>query len=435
MEWPSDPGLANVVRTLTSGVRLPRMKLLHRDLPRVAIADVEAITRRELRRLLADADGHGAPIAVGVGSRGIVHLAALVRAVVDELGRAGFAPFVVPAMGSHGGATARGQEEVLARYGIDETTMGVPVRATMETAVVGEVDGTEVRLDRHVVECGRVFLVCRIKPHTDFRGDIESGPTKMAAIGLGKQAGAQAIHALGVHGLRHLMPQIGRYVASTWLLGALAVVENPLEQTAVVRALRAEEIGGDAERSLLCLARDLMPALPVHDLDVLVIERIGKDISGTGMDPNVTRRWLVPGIDEPDARCRTIVALDLTEQSHGNAIGMGLADFVPESFARKVDLTATYMNTLTSGWAGLRRGRLPIVLPTARDAVLTALAAAGAGGRPRRLVWIRDTLHVDRVAVSEALWDEVAAQDDATLGETFLAFDGSAAAPSLIPFG
>jgi hypothetical protein len=201
-------------------------------------------------------------------------------------------------------------------------------------------------------------------------------------------------------------------------------VENEREETALIRGLRPSEIGTRVESELLNQARCFLPELPLRDVDVLVVDRMGKDISGTGMDPNVIGRWLVPGMVEPvDTTVRTIVVLDLTERSHGNAIGLGLADFIPGSLARKVDLSATYINTLTSGWAGLRRGRLPIVLPTARTTLLAAIAAAGAIGRPVRMLWIHDTLSLSRFAASESLWPELTEDPATTVGSPFeLAF-------------
>jgi hypothetical protein len=428
----ADPELSRLVSGLGGPVRMPLMRLAHRSGDAVTVTDLPGSVRAETRRVLRQAPPPPAsptppPIAVAVGSRGIAGLPVIVATVVEELRRAGYAPFIVPAMGSHGGGTAEGQRAVLAGYGITEERLGVPVRATMETTVIGTAEGVPVHLDRIVAETGRAFLVCRVKPHTDFQGPIESGAAKMAAIGLGKQAGAATVHGLGTDGLRRVMPAVGRYVADRYLLGALAVVENEFDETALVRGLAPGEIGRSGETALLDLARSWLPRLPADDLDLLLIDRMGKDISGTGMDPNVIGRWLVPGLAEPDRpRIRCVVVLDLTDASHGNAIGVGLADFAPARLLAKIDFRAFYLNTMTSGWAGIRRGRLPIILPTDRDAVLAALAIAGPRARrAARVAWISDTLHTRRCAVSEALWPEVA--DGAGLrlsGEPFaLPFD------------
>jgi hypothetical protein len=421
---PVDDGMAELVGHLAAGVELPQVGLVAQRSTTPSLDDVAGTARSEVRRLVEAAAANPetaapGPIAVGVGSRGIAHLSDIVAVVVDELKRGGYQPFVVPAMGSHGGGTVAGQLEVLEGYGISEAALGVPVRATMDTVVTGHVGETEgghgrvpVHLDRYVAEAGRAFLVARVKPHTDFRGPIESGPCKMAAIGLGKQAGAATLHALGLAGLRDVMPEAGRFTARRILLGALAIVENEADDTASITGLDGTEVGGPKETSLLDQARLSLPRIPFSHLDVLVIERIGKDISGTGMDPNVAGRWMVTGLAEPDPLpVRSIVALDLTDASHGNALGMGLADFVAQRLADKVDPVKVAMNAITSGWAAIGRARTPIVMPRDRDAIVAALASCGRTASGARLVWIRDTLHTATMAVSASLWDEIADHD------------------------
>lgn len=404
MTWPSLDGLGVLVDRLADGVELPRLRLVHRPSGHQPLTDVNAAVAAQVRGVLAARPPAPGPVAVAVGSRGIAHLQDIVRAVLDELKAAGLEPFIVPAMGSHGGGTVEGQTEVLAGYGITEAALGVPVRATMDTVVLGEAGGVPVHTDRIVVETGRVFLVSRIKAHTDFTGPYESGPVKMAAIGLGKQAGAQTIHSRGVEGLRDVMPMVGRHVVDALVIGALAIVEDDQDETHSVTGLLPEDIGRAGEQALLEVSRGLLPRIPFSDLDVLVIDRMGKDISGTGMDPNVLGRWMVTGLAEPSPPVRCIVTLDLTDSSHGNAIGVGLADIVPVRLVDKLDLPAFYMNALTSGWAGIKRSRLPMVLPTDRDAVRAAVAMYGRQPqRPLRLAWIGDTLHTGLVAVSEAL--------------------------------
>ena len=404
--------MAALVESLAAVVRLPKVGLVAQRSAAPTLENVAGRTRDEVRRVLAAEPGPSAdrgPIAVGVGSRGIAHLAVIVRVVVDELAAAGFQPFVVPAMGSHGGGTAEGQLEVLEDFGITEASLGVPVRATMETRVIGEVDGVPVHLDRIVAETGKAFLVSRVKPHTDFRGPIESGPTKMAAIGLGKQAGAATLHGLGLAGLRDVMPEAGRLIARRFLLGALAIVENDADETASLTGLLGAEVGGQKEMALVEQARAILPRIPFDNLDVLLIEQIGKDISGTGMDPNVAGRWMINGLPEPDPLpIRSIVALDLSDASHGNALGLGLADFTTERLMAKVNPVPMVMNVITSGWAAMSRSRTPIVMPDDRSALIASLASCGAKAATEpRLVWIRDTLHTTTLAVSEVLWREV----------------------------
>jgi hypothetical protein len=412
-----DDAASELVESVSRGHRLPQVGLLRQRGEPKRLYDVTAATRAALAAIVADDPEPPGPIAVAVGSRGIAHIADIVGEVVSGLRAAGYLPFVVPAMGSHGGGNARGQTQVLADYGISEAALGVEVRATMDTEVIGTVDGLPVHSDRHVVAAGRCVLVCRIKPHTDFRGAIESGAAKMAAIGLGKRAGAQAVHARGPDGLRDTMPTVGRFVAARLVVGAVAIVENEFDETASISALGRFDIGAAGEAELLEQARALLPRIPVSDLDVLVVERFGKDISGTGLDPNVIGRWMVSGLTEPrPALARTIVALGLTPASHGNAIGIGLADFTTARVIEDIDELALYTNTLTVGWSGLQRARLPIVLPTDRDTVRCAAATCGrTPGEPVRLAWIEDTLHTRYVAVSEVLFDEAAGRADVEL--------------------
>jgi hypothetical protein len=416
----SHPAAPALLDRLDAAPALPQLGLVRRRANPPRVDDIDAVARAEVRRVLAAAPGPPGPVAVGVGSRGIANLAAIVGAVVGELRAACYEPFIVPAMGSHGGGTPEGQLEVLAGYGISERALGVPVRATMETTVIGELDGLPVPIDRFVVEADRAFLVCRVKPHTDFRGPIGSGAAKMAAIGMGKQVGAAALHALGVPGLRDRMPAVGRFVAEKLLLGALGIVENEFDETQSLSGLLPADVAGPREAELLEQARASLPSLPFEPIDVLVVERIGKDVSGTGMDPNVTGRWLIAGLEEPDPPpVRCIVALSLTEASHGNALGVGLADFVTQRLADAIDPDVTYTNGLTAGWMGLARLRLPVVLPTDRDAITVAASASGRRpDEPLRLVWIQDTLHTRVVAASSALCEEVDG-DLEVLGDLF----------------
>jgi hypothetical protein len=403
---PLLPALERLAGRLLEGIEPPPVALVRQRLGPPELADVEGAARQEVRRALAGVAPR--PVAVGVGSRGIAGIGRIVNAALDALRELGFDPFVVPAMGSHGAATAGGQAELLAGYGIDPAL----VRATMATEVVGEVDGVPVHVDRNVVSTGAVFVVNRVKPHTSFRGPVESGLAKMCAVGLGKQAGARHMHSRGPAGLRELVPAAARLLAGRGLLiGGLAIVENQLDRTALVRGLTASEIGGDAETALLEEARRLMPRIPFDDLDVLVIERIGKDVSGAGIDTNVVGRMRVIGEPEPSRGVTAIVALDLTEGSHGNAMGIGTADFTTARLLAKVDFEALYTNALTAGVIGIQRMTIPCVMPTDLAAVCAAISSRGRD-RPMRLAWIADTLRTELVGVSPALLDESRARAD-----------------------
>lgn len=383
------------------------------------LGDSARATRLAAERLLGDSRLRpGASVAVGVGSRGIANIASIVLNVINVLREQGCLPFVVPAMGSHGGATAEGQRGILASYGISEETMGVPVRATMEVVQLGALDdGYPIFFDRYASEADAVVVVNRIKHHTDFRGPIESGLCKMCAIGLGKRQGAERIHRFGADGLRHIMPEIGRrLVRAGSVIGGIGIIENQYGQTAEIHALSAAEIGNEAETALLDHARQLAPRLAFDSADVLIVDEMGKDISGTGMDTHVIGRVRMPSIPEsewdgPDVRM--VVTLALTERTHGNAAGLHLADIVTRRLIEQLDVSATCTNHRTSQEGGAYRGGIPIVLETAEAAVRAAIGMCGRGNRNDvRLVRIRNTEQVDLMEVSEPLLEEARGRSD-----------------------
>lgn len=346
-------------------------------------------------------------VAVGVGSRGITGLPGMVRRLVEHLTAAGAEPFLVPAMGSHGGATPAGQIEVLASLGVTEAAMGCPLRATMDTVVVAHTaGGLPAHLDAFAAAADGIMLLNRVKIHTSFHGPLESGLHKMLAIGLGKERAATLLHSRGPDGLRDDMPAVARaLLAKVPFLAGFGVVEDGTHRPVALRGLSAAELD-PGERELLDLARSLAPALPFADLDVLVVDRMGKDISGTGMDTNVIGRLRIPGKAEPASpRIKAIIACDLTEATHGNALGMGLADFATRALAAKVDFGLTAKNVLASGF--LERGRLPLVLEDAGAALRAAIDHAFRDrpeDRPRaRVVRIGSTLELEEFSVSENL--------------------------------
>jgi len=390
------------------GLVVPDLHEVELPIPRPdAVADVEAAAHGEVLARFADGGLSGLSVAVGAGSRGLTDRAGLLRGTISGLRELGAEPFVVPAMGSHGGATAEGQRALLESLGMGEDAIGAEIRATMETVEVARTpDGMPVYLDLHAAGADRILPVNRVKPHTCFRGPIQSGCTKMAVVGFGKQPGAAQIHSCGPDEMRaRLLHGIDALRATGRLLGGVASVEAADGSVAEVRALTADEVGGDAERALTDHARRLVPALPFEEIDVLVVERGGKDISGTTMDPNVTGRfWVHDLADFDQPRVRTIVLLGITEASGGNVLGIGFADFIPMSVARGIDWEKTYVNCFTAGPSGVRRSRMPMVLPTEDDCVKAALAMCGRGfDEPKRVVRIRSTLHLTRCWVSEAL--------------------------------
>ena len=308
----------------------------------------------------------GATVALGVGSRGIANLPQVVKAAVDRLRVAGMQPYVVPAMGSHGGATAAGQIGVLAELGVTEAAVGVEIRATMEVAEIGRIpDGPPLCQGLDSQAADHTILISRIKPHTDFRSHLESGPSKMSVIGLGKQAGAAMMHAGGgANFQRYLAPAARVYEANSNLVGAICLVENAYDETAEIAGLTAAQIGLEPEAALLTQAKALMAGLPYAAIDVLTLRTIGKNISGTGMDTNVISRLMIPRQPEAfgNVDVAVITVLDLTEQTHGNAAGLGLANVTTARVANKIDWTATYTNAVTSGIFGMYRVSLPMTM-------------------------------------------------------------------------
>lgn len=371
----------------------------------------------------------GARVAVGVGSRGIANLPVIVAAVVQRLREAGFLPFIVPAMGSHGSATTEGQIDVLAQLGVTEASVGAPIHATMEVQEIGRLpDGPAFYQGLDSAAADYTLLVSRVKPHTDFRSHLESGPAKMAVIGLGKQRGAINMHVRGGAAFqKYLAPAARLYEQSSNLIGAVCVLENAYDQTAEIVALGAEAIGAAREAELLARAAGLMASLPFPAIDVLVVRELGKNISGTGMDTNIIGRLLIPRQPESFGKVdvAVIVVLDLTEATHGNATGMGLANITTVRLARKIDWQATYTNGITSGIFSMYRGSMPMALADDRRAFEAATHCCAMGPEAMRMVLIQDTLHVDRLWVSSTLREQVEAHPRLRIvREAPLAFDG-----------
>jgi hypothetical protein len=345
-------------------------------------------------------------VAIGVGSRGVARIGEVVAALVETLKESGADPFVVPAMGSHGASTAEGQARVLAHLGMSERALGCPVRATMETVRIGETpSGVAVYMDRNAYEADSVIVANRVKPHTAFRGTVESGPTKMLAIGLGKQRGAHSIHSAGWENIHRTIPEAARVaVESGKVAFGLATVENAEEEPCKIVAIPAEKLE-DAEASLLDEAKRNLARLPFDEIDVLVVDEIGKNISGDGADPNVTGRYPTTAASGGPSVER-MVYLGLTEETGGNANGLGMADVVTERLAGSMDRPSTYMNALTSTTPA--PVKTPMVMPTDEMAIAAALTmCAGVDPGDARLVRIENTLKLGRIWVSEALLGEV----------------------------
>ncbi len=380
---------------------------VRQEFPSEHIPDVGAAVRDALNGS-GVAISRGAKVAVAVGSRGIAGLPAIVAAVIDWVRARGGLPFIVPAMGSHGGATAEGQIEVLHGYGITEAAVGAPVRSSMDVIRLprGECP-VDVYFDRLASEANATIILNRVKPHTSFRGTYESGLMKMMAVGLGKHRQALAIHALGVEGLRNVMPKVaGQVLRHGNVALGVAVVENAYDEPMAVRAIPAARIP-EEEPALLDMARRNMPRLPLDQVDLLVVDEMGKNISGLGMDTNIIGRLKIRGQPEPDRPdIRVIVARDLTPETGGNAAGIGLADVVTRRLVDKIDYRATYENVLTTGF--LERARIPIVAGTDREALAIAFRAAGMPLPSKaRIIRIRNTLRLTELHMSGAAVDAI----------------------------
>ncbi|MCS6953097.1 MAG: hypothetical protein RMK57_12010 [Bryobacterales bacterium] len=392
-------------------MQFPRLLVVRQNFPDRALTDIPGEVRRELEQAnLAFRLRPGSRVAIGAGSRGIANIATIVRAVVDYWKSHGMAPFIFPAMGSHGAATAEGQADVLAHYGIHEATMGCPVISSLDVISLGHTDeGIEVFMDRQAWESDGVFLVNRVKWHTDFEGKIESGLFKMMAIGLGKFAGARQYHTFGYRmGLERVIRSAGRKVlASGKVLGGLAVVEDARHNTAKVAALRAEDMEA-REEELLALAKSWMGRIPVEALDILIVDEIGKNISGAGMDTKVINRGVHSERNPwPYApRIERIFARDLTELSYGNGVGIGMADVITDRLLAKIDWRPTHINSLTASTP--EAIRTPVHFPTDRECLERIAPTVGKlDTREVTIGWIRNTLELEVLALSENLRGEI----------------------------
>jgi hypothetical protein len=368
------------------------------------VEDVADTVRNELQRIRLDQRlKRGGSVAITAGSRGIADIQLVIRTVVEVVREVGAEPFVVPAMGSHGGATPEGQRHVLAEYGITESSVGAPIRATMDTVEVGQLPGgARVYFDANAAAADATIVVNRVKAHTAFRGDIESGLCKMTAVGLGKQRGAEQIHA---HGLKEHIPEAASLTLErTNIVAGLALVENAAHELAVIRATPPDGFLA-TDRELLRLANDYLPRVPFDHLHLLVVGWLGKNLSGSGMDYNVVGMWRRIG-GEPLPNFERIAVLDLTEESDGNGLGVGIADFTTRRLYDKLDLSKMYMNGLTAN--ALAAIKVPIVLEDDRQAIGVALHSVGQG-TDARVAIVRSTLELEEMWVSEALGDEVAA--------------------------
>jgi hypothetical protein len=394
-------------------VDIPHVQLVRQTAPQPVVADVAGETRRLwLASKTAKRIKPGMKIAVACGSRGIQNIRVIAKATIDALKELGAKPFVVAAMGSHGGATSEGQRELLAGYGIDEANLGVPVVTDMDAVTIGTNSvGQPVWWDKNAMAADGVVTVSRVKPHTDFRGKFESGILKMLVIGLGKRHGADQVHSFGPRGLQEMIPAAGKVIVEkTPFIGGLAILENANEQTAKLEVVDRDDLW-DREPPLLEEAKNLLGRLPFKALDVLIIGECGKNYSGAGMDPNVVGRMLIeasPEVETNDPKITRIGVLDVSPESHGNATGIGIADLTTNRALTGIDQGAFRMNNLTA--RSLWRSKLPIAFETDREVIESCLDTCWQPDIPNaRFALIPNTLEVVDVWISPSLVAEAKA--------------------------
>jgi hypothetical protein len=390
-------------------IPLPRMVHIRQKFSTPKLTSVKQTVADEFKRPEVRAKiKPGMTIAVGCGSRGIANIAECAKQVIVELQALGAKPFIFPAMGSHGGATPEGQREVLESYGISESFVGCPIHSQMDVVELGKLDGMPVYMDKLAAAADGVVLVCRVKPHTNFRAPIESGIVKMMTIGMGKIIGASELHTNGMDSFGELLPAAAKFIMSkkNFLLG-VGMVENAADETAIIEVVPAEQVF-EREPVLQAKAKEFMPRICFDEVDVLIVEHIGKNISGAGMDPNITGRnnrfieWQAKPL------VKKIVVLGLTPETHGNACGIGLADVTTMRLYKEMDIPKTYANIIASTY--LDGGMIPMVMNTDEEAIRLAIKTV-VRVKPQdvKIVRIRNTLELVDIHVSEPLMKQVRA--------------------------
>lgn len=405
----------DIIQELLQGIPVPKMAKIRQTFPASRLNDAAGALRQELAKPeISSLIKPGMSIAIAVGSRGIAEIPTLVRVTVEEIRKRGGQPFLIPSMGSHGGATAEGQVDVLTNLGITEETAGCPIRSCMDVVEVGHLaNGLPVYIDKNAYHADGIVVMNRIKPHTAFRGPSESGLVKMVTIGLGKQKGAESCHAYSFRYMaEHLIAMARIVLDKAPVLFGIGTVENAYDQIARVAAVPAADLLA-ADQELLLEAKANMPRLLFDQIDVLIIDRIGKNISGDGMDPNITGRYPTP-YASGGPEVSKMVVLDLTEETDGNANGMGTADFTTRKLVDKVNFPLTYANGLTSTVVGPTH--MPTVLDSDYDAIRAAIKTCNARDLSKaRVVRIQDTLHMGEIWISEAMLPEAAATSGITV--------------------
>lgn len=396
------------VADLVKDQKLPNMFQVKQLFPRPVVRPEEIPARIETLLAGEGFAGQirpGMRIAITAGSRGIANVALITRCIADFVRSCGAEPFVVPAMGSHGGGTAEGQKAILEGYGITEAYLGCPILSSMEVKKIGvNEEGMDVLIDRYAAEADGIIVSCRIKPHTAFRGPYESGIMKMMAIGLGKQQGAEVCHEAGFKNMAKYVPMFGKAVIRhAPVLFAVAVIENAFDETCKITAVPADEIES-AEPELLKEAALLMPKIHIGECDVLVVDQIGKNFSGDGMDPNITGTFCTP-YASGGIRSQRVCVLDISPESHGNGIGLGYSSATTSRVFHKLDLASMYPNAITCTVLG--GVRIPIVMESDREAIQVCVKTCNEIDKERpRIVRIPNSLRLEHIMLSEVYYEE-----------------------------
>ncbi|WP_034262148.1 lactate racemase domain-containing protein [Bacillus sp. J33] len=383
---------------------------IEQQFPDDRLTDIKGKIHIELSKYLSTESLPGnAEIAITAGSRGISNIVQILKETAAFLKDRGFRPFLVPAMGSHGRATAEGQIEVLRHLGITEETVGAEIRSSMEVQLLGHTPkGQPVYMDKNAYEADGILVINRVKAHTAFRGRVESGLSKMVTIGLGKIKGASFVHSDGALKMAENIEAVSSFaLKNSPILMGLAIIENGYDETADIAGVTVEN-WHSRETELLNYSKSMMPSLPVNEMDLLLVEEMGKCFSGTGMDPNIIGRWRIDGVQEPEnPAVRKLAVLDLAEKSFGNAQGIGLADFTTQRLVDKMDRKSTYTNALTSTY--LRRAMLPLIYDTEQEAVETAIYSLGpkVAKETIKIVQIPNTLHLNRLFATSPVIEEL----------------------------
>ena len=414
-----------VINGILNGVELPRMVTAAQLFEDDFIHDIPAAIEREFsRREITGTIHPGMTVAVTAGSRGIADMALILKETVEQIKKLGAKPFIFPAMGSHGGATATGQKEILKDYGITEESMGVPIHSGMETVIIGKsADGKDVHIDKFAHEADGILVFGRIKPHSAFRNKYESGLLKMMAIGMGKQKGAESCHNEGWGKMAHNIECFADVVlAKEKILFGLGVTENAYDRICHVEAILPARIK-EREAELLVKAKECMPCIYIPEFDVLIVDQIGKNFSGDGADPNITGTFGTPYVSGGPEFQRYVI-LDVSRESHGNIIGAGFADFSTQRLFDKIDFDESYPNCLTSTVPAC--SNIPMILKNDKTAIQAAIhCCIGIDKSKPRIVRIKNSAHVETIQISEALIEEAKKHPKMkVLGKAeFMAFD------------